>query len=78
MDEFEAKRFFGYPTDEEQSLLFDQLGELAVKWRGDKAQKHVDEYHRVYKRLVELGWTGYLDVDMELPERLMPPEYKNR
>ncbi len=74
----DARRFFGYSEDDQMSDLEDQLGELAVKWRGNKLEEYVAEYHRVLHELLALGWNNYLDADACLPKELMPKEYFDR
>ena len=59
--------------------LMRKLGELDAQWRGTKSDTLVQRYHHVLFALMELGWTGKgqdaLDVELELPDELMPPEY---
>ncbi len=69
---------FGFPIDPELSRLESWLGELAARWRGTWDQNIVDEYHTTMTRLYELGWDGRLDIESELPDRLMPEEYLSR
>ena len=65
----------GYPADPLLYALQSKVGELAMKWRGSKDDKIVQQYHATLKCLIALGWEGYLDVDAELPDELMPKEY---
>ena len=78
------KDFFGYSTNPEISKRETRLAELAAQWRGTKGdladgdEKIVEEYHRVLHEMEALGWTNWLDVDAELPKRLMPESYLKR
>ena len=69
---------FGFPVDPELNRLESYLGELAARWRGSWDQSVVDEYHAIMTRLYELGWDGRLDIESELPDRLLPKEYLQR
>jgi hypothetical protein len=57
-----------------------RLSILAMTWRGEpKNRKEIKrEYHETISILYSLGWDDILDVDCELPEEDMPPEYKRR
>jgi hypothetical protein len=73
----------GYPTDPVLRQLEDRLGYLAGEWGGvrrgvDRQDDIVKEYHQTMQKLYELGWDGVLDIDCELPDRLMPEEYLKR
>ena len=73
----------GYPQDPKLRKLEFQLGDLAALWRGsfedaDRQRHIVDSYHAVLSRLYQLGWDSVLDVESELPDSLMPPEYLRR
>jgi hypothetical protein len=61
-----------------QETLLDKLGELAGEWRATKSDTAASQYQAVLRTLLMLGWRGELDVDMELPDRLMPEEYLNQ
>ena len=69
---------FGFPIDPELNHLESYLGELAARWRGTWDQAIVEEYHATLARLYELGWDGRLDIESELPDRLLPKEYLER
>jgi len=75
----------GYPLDPELRSLQAYLGTLAGMWRharrtNDHQRQHelVQAYHATLARLYELGWDDGLDIDAELPDRLMPEEYFHR
>lgn len=73
----------GYPLDPELRKLEFQLGDLAELWRGsfgddNRQSQLVDEYHSILTRLYHLGWDSELDIESELPDRLMPQEYLRR
>ncbi len=61
------------------NLIYDELGhklaELAAAWRTHKKPELVQRYHHVLLTLLELGWDDELDVELELPNELMPAEY---
>ena len=62
--------------------VYDKLGhrlaELAAAWRTHKTQDLVERYHHVLLTLLELGWNDNLDVELELPDELMPAAYFER
>jgi hypothetical protein len=62
--------------------VYDELGhrlaELAAAWRSHHDLDLVRRYHTVLLCLLELGWDEELDVELELPAELMPPEYFHR
>lgn len=58
-----------------QKQLLDRLDYLAGLWRETKSDEVVRRYHAVLMTLLELGYREWLDIEAELPERLMPPEY---
>lgn len=69
-------------TDRELlSTLEHKLSDLAALWRGRKDQPGADEivrqYHAILNCMIELGFRDALDVDSELPDRLMPEAYLN-
>ena len=59
--------------------LMYKLAELSARWRGSKEPALVTSYQHVLLTLIEPGWSGSghdaLDVELELPDSLMPPEY---
>jgi hypothetical protein len=61
-----------------QETLLDKLGELVGEWRATKSDEVAKQYQAVLRTLLMMGWSGELDVDMELPDRLMPDEYLNQ
>lgn len=73
----------GYPIDPELRKLEFYLGDLAARWRGsydrpDVQEALVREYWAVLNQLYALGWDSLLDIESELPDRLMPEEYMRR
>ncbi len=60
-------------------LLETKLGRLAARWRGtadeDQANAIVIQYQSTLLYMIELGFHESLDVDAELPNKLMPHEY---
>jgi hypothetical protein len=57
------------------------LSDLAALWRGNKNTPQADQivrhYHAILRCMIELGHREPLDVDAELPKRLLPAEYLN-
>jgi hypothetical protein len=73
----------GYPLDPQLNALESKLCILASSWRGSwgdplKQEEIVREYHTTMEKLYSLGWDAVLDIDCELPDRLMPEEYLRR
>ena len=56
--------------------LLDRLSYLAGLWRRLKTDEVAERYHAVLRTLLELGYREWLDVESELPDELMPPEYE--
>jgi hypothetical protein len=68
------------PTDAQLLNELDiKLSDLAAMWRGQKnsaaADEIVHQYQVILRCMIELGYHDSLDVDSELPDRLMPQEY---
>jgi hypothetical protein len=62
----------GYPNAEVYRLSF-KLGNLAGEWRETKEERVVQEYHRLFYHLIDLGWNPYLmEFTDILPDELMP------
>jgi hypothetical protein len=55
--------------------LGEKLTELRWEWSKTKAPDLVRRYQAVLLTLIDLGWDKKLDVDLELPDELMPAEY---
>lgn len=55
--------------------LGEKLTELRWEWSGTKDSKLVRRYQAILLTLIELGWDKKLDVELELPDELMPVEY---
>jgi hypothetical protein len=51
------------------------LSRTASNWRATKDAEYVKQYHDIYHKLRSLSWDGGIDVEAELPDRLMPQEY---
>lgn len=77
----EFRKLLHYPEDETLFNMQSQLGILAGMWRGEKrrngkrSRQLVADYHATMREMLERGWDGDLDVDAELPLKLMPREY---
>lgn len=70
----------GLPVDPTLRYLERQLSILAAQWRGNwekpaKQDQIMHEYHDIMHQLWSKGWDSELDIDSELPDRLMPQEY---
>lgn len=59
-----------------------KINQLTPSWRSaalnnetEKAKAIVRQYQVVLRCMLELGFTQELDIDAELPDELMPPEY---
>jgi hypothetical protein len=73
----------GYPVDPSLRQLEFELCDIAAQFRGwaddsNKRQEIIEEYHSVVAKLYTLGWDAILDMECELPEDVMPLEYKHR
>ena len=57
-----------------------RLSDLAMSWRGQPENRDgiKKEYHGTIAILYSFGWHNILDVDCELPEDDMPPEYRKK
>jgi hypothetical protein len=51
---------------------------LGINWALHGASTIVERYQHVLLTLLELGWNGNLDVELELPRKYMPPQYHRR
>jgi hypothetical protein len=62
--------------------VYDELGhklaELAAAWRTHKTPDLVQRYQNVLGVLLELGWKGNLDFELQLPREHMPQQYMDR
>ena len=55
-----------------------ELSDFAACWRGAAESARgeiVLHYHAILRCMIELGFNQALDLDSELPRRLMPQEY---
>lgn len=64
--------------DPEVNELAAHLADLAAEWQSvpqceNQQDILVAEYHRTFQRMVDLGWSGVLQREAELPDELMPP-----
>jgi hypothetical protein len=67
----------GYPNSEVYWLEADLIL-LAEQWRISHADKLVKEYHKLFLRLLGMGWTvDLLGVNGLLPSKFMPVGYQN-
>lgn len=74
--------FRGNKHEKELEEAYDELFRLAGRWRGTQPsdgadapihEEIVQEYHRVFQKMVELGWDWQsIDVYAQLPTALMP------
>jgi hypothetical protein len=55
------------------------LGLLAARWRSRQDQPEaaqiIRQYQSVLRCMIELGYRDALDVESELPDEFLPPEY---
>ncbi|MBL8156681.1 MAG: hypothetical protein JNM70_21060 [Anaerolineae bacterium] len=70
----------GLPVDETLLKAMEhKLSDLAALWRSHRATPEAEtitrQYQAVLRCMIELGFRAPLDVDSELPNRLMPAEY---
>jgi hypothetical protein len=70
----------GLPTDPELRRLQFELGDLVGAWveaygEPERQEQIVREYHDTLHQMYQLGWSGVLAADSELPKALMPREY---
>ena len=66
---------YGFSDNPVYDRLVDKLGYLAGLWRRHKTDEIAQQYQTVLKTLIILGFDEPLDVDVELPDDLMPVEY---
>lgn len=66
-------------VDEVEARYLDQiqdiLGNLAGHWRYTKSPDTAKKYQLLLTCLIEMGWTGGMDLDDQLPPELMPQRY---
>lgn len=55
--------------------LIHALAYLSGLWRETKDDRVAQQYQTILRTLVLIGFDDSLDVDIELPEELMPKEY---
>jgi hypothetical protein len=60
----------------ELGKLHRKLTDVLSSWVKTHSDGDVKRYWQVYYAMRELGWDNTLDVDIELPMELMPPEYR--
>jgi hypothetical protein len=73
----------GRPTDLVLRELEWHLCSLACDWAANLADPErqgeiVHEYHSTMAKLYSFGWDGTVDLECELPDELMPEEYRRR
>lgn len=55
------------------------MGDLAYQWRSaanlESAMEIVPQYTDILRRMLEEGFSDPLDIDAELPDEFMPPQY---
>ena len=54
-----------------------QLSLLAYHWRASGDPALVAQYHTILTAMIDLGFTGELSADAELPDEQMPAAYLN-
>jgi hypothetical protein len=68
----ERAREAGYPNAHVFRLAYD-LACLAGEWRKTKEDRVVQEYHKLFHHLLDLGWDPFLlSLSDMLPDELMP------
>ncbi|MCI0711418.1 MAG: hypothetical protein L0154_14790 [Chloroflexi bacterium] len=70
-----TRQLVGYSDDPTFDRIMDELGWLAGAWRETKEQAYVTKYQVLLRALLEMGWDDELDVELLLPDDLMPTEY---
>jgi hypothetical protein len=67
------------PTPVDTNDILEQmekkLSELAYYWRSSQETQLAQQYQAILRCMIELGFDAPLDIDAELPDRLMPQEY---
>jgi hypothetical protein len=58
--------------------LIEKLEDLICLWAEHQTENYVEDYNAVLKTLLLLGWQGTLQLDTELPEDLILPEYLDK
>ena len=67
----------GYPNSEVY-WLESELIQIAEAWQQNPSNTLVREYHKLFFKLLDMGWTvDLLGLDGLLPSRLMPVGYKD-
>lgn len=77
---FEELTLFEAPSHHKLFIVMEAaLSDLALLWRDrketDGAKEIARQYQAILKCMLELGFDTPLDVESELPGRLMPREY---
>lgn len=70
-----TRQLVGYSEDPTFDRIMDELGWLAGAWRETKEQTYVTKYQVLLRALLEMGWDDELDIELLLPDELMPPAY---
>lgn len=67
------------PSERLDTELFEvmesKLTALVTAYRRTNDQQVVTQYRTLLRCMLELGFTAPLDVDIELPDEMMPAEY---
>lgn len=73
-----TRQLVGYSEDPAFDHIMDELAWLAGAWRETKGQSYVTKYTILLCTLLEIGWDDELDIELLLPNDLMPQEYFTR
>jgi hypothetical protein len=72
---FQARELVGYSEDPTLDHIMDELAWLAGAWGETKDQTYVTKYQVLVRALLEMGWNDELDIELLLPDDLMPQAY---
>ena len=73
----DVEHYLPEPETEIEKLK-NELCQAYIAWVRTRGCKFVAQYHNIYHRLRQADWDGAIDVDMQLPDELMPQEYLDR
>lgn len=73
-----TRQLVGYSEDPTFDRIMDELGWLAEVWDETKEQSYLTKYQVLLRALLEMGWDDELDLELLLPDDLMPQEYFTR
>lgn len=78
METKSAYRPLGLSDNPTFDILMWELSQQAGEWRETQSADAVRKYHAVYNCLIALGWADELDLELMLPDDLMPQAYQDR